>query len=774
MLAALTADVSAKPLRPTMDPTYVRKTTGLPFADASLAPSAEPGANWIWAAVVTNNQTIFARTAFMLWQAPKTAILYVTADDWFEVYLNGRKLGASPTSAADAIWKSVQRYLVTGLVTTGRNVIAVRAVNQGSAAGLLARLEVDGKAVLLTDEHWRVADKAIVPPEWNQAVFDDSSWDQATVIAPCGDGPWGRSLVGWPGMKPESSYMEHLVILPKSAQAVAGAARFSGIETLASSRAARVKILPDPSGSVPEATLLLDFGQELAGRLQVWGTAGAAVTISTGESEAETVHDKSAFDNSGPFKLTLAGAEPVSTPYSAFRYARLSFPGNTPVELTCITCDHKYYPVQYWGTFDCSDPVLTRIWYVGAYTAHLCMQEQIWDAPKRDRGCWIGDLKWTGETINDVFADRFLMERSIKQERDGVQGGHPAAELPASDINGVPGYSAAWFSVLADFYRHAGDREFLARQHENIVTLLKFQQTQFDEHDLFFNPRKELPFCDWVSGFVQDGPPDWATTQLYIIHGVRQAVYLLRELGDETNAAKFEAWANKLTTVARAKFADPATQTYGDRLQENVMAVLSDTATAGQCAEIYARVLRAGSPAWMVKRDQANLDDNVVMTPYYGGFVLQTLGKLDRHQDALDLIRRYWGDMLRRGATTWWEKFDPSWPEDGKWALDRMDCLSLCHGWSSGPTAYLTENVLGVRPTGAGFSTVRICPELGDLAWAEGDVPTPSGLIHVRVERKHDRLTTLVKLPPHVAATIQLAGKSLEANGAGSYRVTAP
>jgi hypothetical protein len=774
MLAALTADVSAKPLRPTMDPTYVRKTTGLPFADASLAPSAEPGAKWIWAAVVTNNQTIFARTAFMLWQAPKTAILYVTADDWFEVYLNGRKLGASPTSAADAIWKSVQRYLVTGLVTTGRNVIAVRAVNQGSAAGLLARLEVDGKAVLLTDEHWRVADKAIVPPEWNQAVFDDSSWDQATVIAPCGDGPWGRSLVGWPGMKPESSYMEHLVILPKSAQAVAGAARFSGIETLASSRAARVKILPDPSGSVPEATLLLDFGQELAGRLQVWGTAGAAVTISTGESEAETVHDKSAFDNSGPFKLTLAGAEPVSTPYSAFRYARLSFPGNTPVELTCITCDHKYYPVQYWGTFDCSDPVLTRIWYVGAYTAHLCMQEQIWDAPKRDRGCWIGDLKWTGETINDVFADRFLMERSIKQERDGVQGGHPAAELPASDINGVPGYSAAWFSVLADFYRHAGDREFLARQHENIVTLLKFQQTQFDEHDLFFNPRKELPFCDWVSGFVQDGPPDWATTQLYIIHGVRQAVYLLRELGDETNAAKFEAWANKLTTVARAKFADPATQTYGDRLQENVMAVLSDTATAGQCAEIYARVLRAGSPAWMVKRDQANLDDNVVMTPYYGGFVLQTLGKLDRHQDALDLIRRYWGDMLRRGATTWWEKFDPSWPEDGKWALDRMDCLSLCHGWSSGPTAYLTENVLGVRPTGAGFSTVRICPELGDLAWAEGDVPTPSGLIHVRVERKHDRLTTLVKLPPHVAATIQLAGKSLEANGAGSYRVTAP
>ena len=53
-------------------------------------------------------------------------------------------------------------------------------------------------------------------------------------------------------------------------------------------------------------------------------------------------------------------------------------------------------------------------------------------------------------------------------------------------------------------------------------------------------------------------------------------------------------------------------------------------------------------------------------------------------------------------------------------------------------------------------------------------MPTPSGLIHVRVERKDDRLTALVKLPPHVAATIRLAGKSLAADRAGTYRITAP
>ena len=74
------------------------------------------------------------------------------------------------------------------------------------------------------------------------------------------------------------------------------------------------------------------------------------------------------------------------------------------------------------------------------------------------------------------------------------------------------------------------------------------------------------------------------------------------------------------------------------------------------------------------------------------------------------------------------------------------------------------RSVLGVRPTGAGFGTVEICPHLGDLASAEGDVPTPQGLIHVRVERKQSRLSAVVKLPPVVSATILLGDKLLKAD----------
>ena len=68
-----------------------------------------------------------------------------------------------------------------------------------------------------------------------------------------------------------------------------------------------------------------------------------------------------------------------------------------------LRLDFKYYPVKYRGAFACSDPLLTKIWYTGAYTAHLCMQEQIWDGPKRDRRLWMGDLQISGQTINNVF-----------------------------------------------------------------------------------------------------------------------------------------------------------------------------------------------------------------------------------------------------------------------------------------------------------------------------------------------------------------------------------
>jgi alpha-L-rhamnosidase len=76
---------------------------------------------------------------------------------------------------------------------------------------------------------------------------------------------------------------------------------------------------------------------------------------------------------------------------------------------------------------------------------------------------------------------------------------------------------------------------------------------------------------------------------------------------------------------------------------------------------------------------------------------------------------------------------------------------SFCHGWASGPTAWLSQHVLGIEPAAPGFTKVRITPHLGSLAWAEGSYPTPRGVIRVRHEKQADgSIKSDVQLPPGV------------------------
>jgi hypothetical protein len=129
-------------------------------------------------------------------------------------------------------------------------------------------------------------------------------------------------------------------------------------------------------------------------------------------------------------------------------------------------------------------------------------------------------------------------------------------------------------------------------------------------------------------------------------------------------------------------------------------------------------------------------------------------------------IEKTWGVMLRAGATTFWEDFDLEWTKnagriDEPVAPGKKDlhgdfgahCYvgfrhSFCHGWAGGPTAWLSKNVLGISPVAPGCAKVRIQPNLGRLAWAEGTYPTPKGLIHVRHEKQADgSVKSQIKLP---------------------------
>jgi hypothetical protein len=748
------------------DPTYGMR---MPHLVPPAHGRAE--AHWIWLGPVVGDQQLYTRAVISLRTKPKMAKVWITGDDAFSLFINGQQVDQS--QSIEQGWSHPHQDSVTQYLRAGKNVIAVKGVNSGGgAAGILLELDIDGVPTLVSGSRWEAVLAAAPPNGWLDASLDDRAWKNATDEGVVGTGVWGRNVQGWPGSSADAWYLAHTTMWPVAAEAMGNGTAQGLPSLLQHDQQALVLINPEADPAGPRQ-ILLDFGTELSGRIEIAGAAGAMVQVHTGESRAACLRILTdprliAIDNSGPWTLTLAGAESQATPYTAFRYALLSFPGNEAVQITRAVCDFKYYPVKYKGSFSCSDPLLTRIWYTGAYTAHLCMQEDIWDAPKRDRGLWIGDLHVSGETINNAFADQFLMEKTIAGGRKEAQGSRPDTEMATSDINNIPGYTASWFGVLADFYRHSGDLAFLRAQHELIVSLLAYQQTEFDARNLFSNPKKAWDFCDWANGFVGNSPEALATTDLFDIYGVRQAVFLLRALGDTANADKYGAWLDKLTEAARANLADGQKEIYGDRVQENAMAVYSGVATADQQTHIYDSVLKAGTPSWKAPSGDS-LSGSEVMSPFYGYYVLRAYGDLGQFQAGVDLLRRYWGAMLARGTKTWWECFDPSFAPDMAALLPKMPYLSLCHGWSSGPTSYLTECILGVRPVSGGFKDVVIQPELCDLKWAEGTVPTPHGDILLRVDKDAKGIACRVTLPAGVHAQVKLPARTVTLDHAGKY-----
>ena len=136
----------------------------------------------------------FFRSRFTVPAKVRRAELRIAADDACEVFLNGIRLGSHDT------WRQTVVWGVGHVLTTGHNVLAVRAENRPAPsknpAGLIVSLTLtlaDGTPMVhVSGGSWRAAKEAL--PHWEQPAFDDSAWKPVVIAAPLGGGPWGWIL----------------------------------------------------------------------------------------------------------------------------------------------------------------------------------------------------------------------------------------------------------------------------------------------------------------------------------------------------------------------------------------------------------------------------------------------------------------------------------------------------------------------------------------------------------------------------------------------------
>lgn len=149
-------------------------------------------ASWIWGD--KNQAVVQLRTTLTLDKAPTAASVLITADNGYELFINGAVVGFDVGGGGE-IWGSVERYDITSHLTRGRNNIGIRGTMLGGSCGLVAaaRIDTEGQAAreLVTDASWRVA-SAGTPDEYSHPEYvEDSSWTGATVLGPMGMAPWG-------------------------------------------------------------------------------------------------------------------------------------------------------------------------------------------------------------------------------------------------------------------------------------------------------------------------------------------------------------------------------------------------------------------------------------------------------------------------------------------------------------------------------------------------------------------------------------------------------
>ena len=144
--------------------------------------------SWIWTTNFDDKQICRFWNSFEVPENDRVrqALLRITADNSYHVYLDGREIGEGSN------WKSLTEYDLTFLVTPGRHVMAIEAFNDGREAGVLLGMRITfasgEKMKLLSDESWRVVPNSA--RRWLSGSRPNPNWPAATVVGVVGQNPW--------------------------------------------------------------------------------------------------------------------------------------------------------------------------------------------------------------------------------------------------------------------------------------------------------------------------------------------------------------------------------------------------------------------------------------------------------------------------------------------------------------------------------------------------------------------------------------------------------
>ncbi len=367
-----------------------------------------------------------------------------------------------------------------------------------------------------------------------------------------------------------------------------------------------------------------------------------------------------------------------------------------------LVCQTK--PANYNGSFSCSDPMLTRIWYDGAYTVKLNLLNNYFGAILVDRGdriSWTGDAHCAQAAALVAFGDDDFIKENLANT--------------ANNDNGIASYALYWVLSVIDYYNYTGDAATLGGYITNVEAIL-------DNAYAVYGTSPGLGFYGWDerlgAGFENANCPESENAyQMLSVRAWQSFAAAMAAYGRTDLQAKYSGYANAKMAGLRQNSA--WYQSYG-------LHACADAANTG--------LLSVAEKNAIFAQEFTDRINRVSYSAFNQYFVIQAFAAMDKYDDALSSINDLWGGEINYGGTTFFEVSHPSW--DAAIGVNdpvpNAQCgfTSLCHPWSAGVVKWLSEEALGIKPIAPGFSTYQILPHLGrTLTYVSGQTPTPFGSI---------------------------------------------
>ncbi len=330
------------------------------------------------------------------------------------------------------------------------------------------------------------------------------------------------------------------------------------------------------------------------------------------------------------------------------------------------------------------EALLDEIDRVSLRTLQDCMQDVFEDGPKRDRRMWMGDFRLQALVSYGTFDHFDLVKRSLYLffgmpfNEDRISACIFTEPTPEPDDTFLIDYALFTAPTLYEYVIASGDHDTLKdlyplamKQLTNAISELNDQYILEDKGDGFWC------FIDWSKGLNKQ-----AGAQAILIYCMRFGLKLAELLNDSVMADTMQIWIDRCIQGAMNHFWDEDAQMFVSGDEDQI-------SWGSQIWMILAGVMSQEANKDLIHRTIEKNPSIGMVTPYMHHYYVDALIECDEMALAFDVIKEYWGGMIKEGADTFWELYNPKDRSESPYGSNIVN--SYCHAWSCTPAYFIRK-----------------------------------------------------------------------------------